>query len=97
MVFPDYCEVEHGMNRTGDLLVDGVLESSLDPDNDGFDNLAEFQAGTDPNVFNEDGEIIDPNEGNNTDTDQTQNGNNQTGGRTTTPLKPRKLIRIMTE
>ena len=78
---PDYWEVEHGMNRTWRFAGGpGVLESSLDPDNDGFDNLAEFQAGTDPNVFNEDGEIVDPNDGNDTNNNQTQNGNNQTVG-----------------
>lgn len=45
---PDGWEVEHGLAPRDDGEIDRVNGPRGDPDNDGYNNLAEYKAGTDP-------------------------------------------------
>jgi len=48
-LMPDSWEVEYGLNRhSAAVLGTALSEQSLDPDEDGIDNLREFQLGGDP-------------------------------------------------
>jgi len=48
-LMPDIWEVEYGLNRhSAAVLGTALSEQSLDPDDDGIDNLREFQLGGDP-------------------------------------------------
>jgi phosphatidylserine/phosphatidylglycerophosphate/cardiolipin synthase-like enzyme len=48
-LMPDSWEVEYGLNRhSAAILGTALSEQSLDPDDDGIDNLREFQLGGDP-------------------------------------------------
>ena len=65
---PDWWEIKHGFNRTQRTMSGGISEADMDADLDGFTNIEEYVAGTDPRAT----EITDNN------TNQTQNGTNET-------------------
>ena len=51
---PDFYEIQNGLNP----LID---DSSLDPDNDGYSNLNEYEMGSDPHDPNDPGLLSSPN------------------------------------
>ena len=58
-LLPDQWEVEYGLNRPSAAVLGTALsEQSLDPDEDGLNNLEEFQLNGDPLSNDTDGDCI---------------------------------------
>ena len=56
---PDQWELEYGLNRhSAAVLGTALSEQSLDPDEDGLNNLEEYQLGGDPLSNHTDGDCI---------------------------------------
>ena len=58
-LLPDQWELEYGLNRhSAAVLGTALSEQSLDPDEDGLNNLEEYQLGGDPMSNDTDGDCI---------------------------------------
>ena len=74
---PDWWEIKHGFNRTQRTMSGGISEAEMDADMDGFTNLEEYVAGTNPRAS----EVSSNN------TNQSQNNTNETNN-TVEPNNP---------